>query len=218
MPSGSDGRTDRHTKSRIPRFFLVAPVPFSPASSPSRIPASLYPSPISLSYSFRAVHSPRLYRLKDVDSASNPLSIPPFGNPLPPSPPPPTCHPSDASFFLRIPYVRGKEFDSVVPARKTPSRMCGAAGIFIPEGAFRRRCLSNDDVELGNPWSIPTSGRLGKINAYLATIKRDRISRNFLGKILPRVYKFRDCGEQFVLPHHNGSTRLTEELPEIYDR
>lgn len=143
MPSGSDGRTGRHTKSRIPRFFLVAPVPFSPASSPSRIPASLYPSPISLSYSFRTVHSPRLYRLKDVDSASNPLSIPPFSNPLPP------CHPFDASFFFRIPYVRGKEFDSVVPARKTPSRMCGAAGIFIPEGAFRGRCLPNDDIELG---------------------------------------------------------------------
>lgn len=89
------------------------------------------------------MHSPRLYRLKDVDSASNPLSIPPFGNPAPLTPPPPT--PFDATLplsFLRIPYVRGKEFDSVVPARKTPLARCVEEQEFLSQRAFRRRCLA----------------------------------------------------------------------------
>lgn len=68
--------------------------------------------------------SPRLYRLKDVDSASNPLSIPPFGNPAPLTPPPTPFDAPALLSFLRIPYVRGKEFDSVVPARKTPLARC----------------------------------------------------------------------------------------------
>lgn len=67
----------------LPSFPLSPLFPFSLPSTCSCL--SSYPSPVSLSYSFRTVHSPRLYRLKDVDSASNPLSIPPFSNPPPPT-------------------------------------------------------------------------------------------------------------------------------------
>lgn len=138
-------RTDRQA------YEISYPAPLSsrslslppPLSSCSYL--SSYSSLVSLSYLLRSVHSPRLYRLKDVDSASNPLSIPPFSNPSPSLP--------DASFFLRILYVRGKEFDSVVPARKTSSRICGGAGIFIPEGA--PKAMSRERWRWArNSWSI----------------------------------------------------------------
>lgn len=93
-------RTDRQAYeiSYPVRLFLVTPPPPRPFP---RVSASLRSFPLFLfpprSFPFRSMHSPRLYRLKDVDSASNPLSIPPFGNPAPLTPPPPT--PFDATLL-----------------------------------------------------------------------------------------------------------------------
>lgn len=71
-------------------------------------------------------------------------------------------HPPDAS-FLRIPYVRGKEFDSVVPARKTLLAGCVEEQEFLSQRALRRRCLASDDVELGTlDRYLSTLGNLAK--------------------------------------------------------
>lgn len=77
----------------------------------------------------------------------------------------------------------------MVPARKTPSRMCGGAKIFIPEGAFRRRCLPSDDVELE---TLDRYLRLEawRNNTYLATAKRDRIILHFATKFCQEFTKF----------------------------
>lgn len=144
----TDGQASiRNLVSRHLFPFLSSPS-YPPNSHFPRVPASPYLSPVSLSCSvpYRAlstVISTERRRLSFQPSFHSTLQQPT----CPPSPLLP-AHPPDASFFLRIPYVRGKEFDSVVPAWKTPSAGCVEKQEFLSQRAFRRRCL-RDDVELG---------------------------------------------------------------------
>lgn len=135
VPSGSDGRTGRHTKSRIPRLFLVIPVlssspPFPSFSSflPSTCSClSSYPSPVSLSYSFRAlstVISTERRRLSFQPSFHSTLQKPasPTAHPIPPSFAYPTYEAKNSILWYRL-------------GRLLAQDVWREAGIFIPVGA-----------------------------------------------------------------------------------
>lgn len=141
VPSSSDGRTDRHTKSRIPRLFLascVTPVPLTCSLSSFRIASPCFSFLLVPFCALSTVISTERRRLSFQPSFHSTLR----------QPTPTARRPSDASSFLRIFYVRGKEFDSVVPARKTSSGMCAKEQAFLSQRELRRRCFARDDVEL----------------------------------------------------------------------